>query len=152
MTWDKIIKMIAGAAGMVLGLFGGWDTMLMVMFAFMAIDYTTGMMAGLMGKSTKTPTGHISSEIAWKGLVKKCGWMMAVILGVLMDRLAHESIGFTMPMFRSGIMLYIIATEGISILENLGAMEVPLPRFVLRALEQLQKQADPPDQEEADHE
>lgn len=152
MTWDKVTKVMAAAAGAVVGLFGGWDTMMMVLAAFMAIDYLTGLLAGILGKSSKTPTGHIDSAIAWKGLVKKCGELIAVIVGVLLDKLAMESIGYSAPIFRSGLILYIIATEGISILENLGAIDVPLPPFVLKALEQLQKKAVPPDPEEDDRE
>lgn len=138
MSWDKIAKAAAAMAGIVVGMFGGWDTMMMALAAFMAIDYLTGLMAGLLGKSTKTPTGHIDSSIAWKGLVKKCGELVAVIVGVLMDKLAMESIGYPNPIFRSGIILYIVATEGISVLENLGAIGVPLPAFLGKALEQLQ--------------
>lgn len=147
MTWDKVTKVMAAAAGLVVGLFGGWDTMMMVLAAFMVIDYVTGMMAGILGRSSKTPTGHIDSTVAWKGLVKKCGELVAVIVGVLLDKLAMESIGYSAPIFRSGLMLYIIATEGISILENLGAIDVPLPAFVKKALEQLQKKADQPEED-----
>lgn len=143
MSWDKICKALAAIGGAVCGLFGGWDTMLMVLAAFMAIDYITGLLAGLLGKSTKTETGHIDSTVAWKGLVKKAGELLAVIVGVLLDKLATENLGYNAPIFRSGIMLYIIATEGISVLENLGALDVPLPGFVRKALEQLQKKADP---------
>lgn len=142
MTWDKIAKILAAAGGFVVGLFGGWDTMLIVLAAFMGIDYCTGLMAGMLGKSSKTPSGHIDSSIAWKGLVKKCGELIAVIVAVLLDKLAMENIGYSAPIFRSGVMLYIIATEGISILENLGAIDVPLPPFVLKALEQLQHKAE----------
>lgn len=116
MTWDKVVKVMAGIAGAAVGLLGGWDTMLKVMAAFMALDYLTGLMAGVLGRSSKTATGHIDSTIAWKGLVKKCGELVAVIVGVLLDRLMAETLGYAQPIFRSGIMLYIIATEGISIL------------------------------------
>ena len=143
MSWDKLTKATAAMTGVVVGVFGGWDTMMMVLAAFMGIDYVTGLMAGVLGKSTKTPTGHIDSTIAWKGLVKKCGELVAVIVGVLMDKLAMDSIGYTSPIFRSGVMLYIIATEGISVLENLGAIGVPLPALLGKALEQLQNKADP---------
>lgn len=143
MSWDKLTKATAAMTGVVVGVFGGWDTMMMVLAAFMGIDYVTGLMAGVLGKSTKTPTGHIDSTIAWKGLVKKCGELVAVIVGVLMDKLAMDSIGYTSPIFRSGVMLYIIATEGISVLENLGSIGVPLPASLGKALEQLQSKADP---------
>ena len=39
-------------------------------------------------------------------------------------------------------MIYIIATEGLSIVENLGKLGVPFPSFVLKALEQLREKAD----------
>ena len=88
MAWDKVAKVLAAAGGVVAGLFGGWDTMAVVLAAFMAIDYMTGLLAGILGKSSKTETGHIDSTIAWKGLVKKCGELIAVVVGVLMDKLA----------------------------------------------------------------
>ena len=140
--WDKTVKMLGGFCGILVGAFGGWDTMMMVLAAFMAIDYVTGLLSGVLGVSPKTQTGHIDSGIAWKGLIKKVGELIAVIVGVLLDKLAMESIGYSAPIFRSGIMLYIITTEGISILENLGVIGVPLPGFVKKALEQLQKKAD----------
>lgn len=142
MTWDKVTKAASAVGVSLAGLLGGWDTMLKVAAALMVIDYVTGMLAGILGKSSKTPTGHISSEIAWKGLVKKCGELLAVAVGVLLDKLAMESIGYTTPIFRSGITVYIIATEGISVLENLGAIDVPLPGFVKKALEQLKEKSD----------
>ena len=76
-TWDKIVKAVAGAAGAVWGLFGGRDTMLTVMLALMAIDYGTGLLIGWMGKSPKTDSGHLSSSVGWAGLAKKAGELLA---------------------------------------------------------------------------
>lgn len=140
-TWDKIVKAVAGAAGAVWGLFGGRDTMLTVMLALMAIDYITGLVIGWVGKSPKTDSGHLSSAVGWAGLAKKAGELLAVIVGVLLDMLAVEQLGYQGAVFRTGMMLYIIATEGISVLENLGLLGVPLPGFVRKALEQLQQQS-----------
>ncbi len=143
MDMDKITRVWpAAAVGAIIGLFGGCDTMLIVLAAFMVIDYVTGILSGLLGKSAKTPGGYISSAVAWTGLVKKLGELIAVIVGVLLDSLATEQLGLSGAVFRTGIMLYIIATEGISILENLGAIGVPLPAFVKKALEQLQAASD----------
>lgn len=142
MTWDKITKALASVGGVVIALLGGWDPMLKTQFYFMAIDYLTGIMAGLIGKSPKTETGHIDSQIAWKGLFKKVGEVLAIIVSVRLDEIAMSAMGYSTPFFRYGTMLYIIATEGISILENLGAMGVPLPAFIKKALEQLQHKAD----------
>ena len=90
MTWDKIYKALAAAAGAIAGIFGGWDTMLIVLLAFMGIDWITGWMCAIVGKSTKTDTGHLSSAAGWAGLIKKVGELLAVIIGVLLDMLATK--------------------------------------------------------------
>ena len=120
MTWDKIYKTIAAAAGAVAGLFGGWDTLLTVLLAFMAIDYITGILCAFMGRSGKTETGRLSSAAGWSGLIKKVGELLAVIIGVLLDMLAIKELGYQGAVFRTAIMIYIIATEGLSIVENLA--------------------------------
>ena len=141
-TWDKIVKALSAAIGAVWGLFGGRDTMLTVMLALMAIDYITGLVIGWVGKSPKTDSGHLSSAVGWAGLAKKAGELLAVIVGVLLDMLAAEQLGLQAAMFRTGMILSIVATEGISVLENLGILGVPLPAFVVKALEQLREKSD----------
>lgn len=141
-TWDKIVKALSAAIGAVWGLFGGRDTMLTVMLALMAIDYITGLVIGWVGKSPKTDSGHLSSAVGWAGLTKKAGELLAVIVGVLLDMLAVEQLGLQAAMFRTGMILYIVATEGISVLENLGILGVPMPGFVVKALEQLREKSD----------
>ena len=141
-TWDKIVKALSAAIGAVWGLFGGRDTMLTVMLALMAIDYITGLVIGWVGKSPKTDSGHLSSAVGWAGLAKKAGELLAVIVGVLLDMLAVEQLGLQAAMFRTGMILYIVATEGISVLENLGLLGVPLPGCVVKALEQLREKSD----------
>ena len=71
MRWDKMLEALGGVAGFVWGLFGGRDTMLMVLMAFILIDYGTGLIVGWTGKSTKTEGGHLSSAVGWAGLWKK---------------------------------------------------------------------------------
>ena len=141
-TWDKIVKALSAAIGAVWGLFGGRDTMLTVMLALMAIDYITGLVIGWVGKSPKTDSGHLSSAVGWAGLAKKAGELLAVIVGVLLDMLAVEQLGLQGAMFRTGMILYIVATEGISVLENLGILGVPMPGFVAKALEQMREKSD----------
>lgn len=148
MTWDKVYKIIAAAAGAVAGLFGGWDTLLTVLLAFMAIDYITGILCAAIGRSGKTESGHLSSSAGWAGLVKKVGELLAVIIGVLLDLLAINELGYQGAVFRTAIMIYIIATEGLSIIENLGKLGVPFPGFITKALEQLRKKSDEGDEQQ----
>ena len=45
-------------------------------------------------------------------------------------------------MFRSGVVGFFLANEGLSILENAGKLGVPLPEFLKKALEQLKNNSD----------
>lgn len=133
-AWDKIIKGLAAAGGAVAGVLGGVDTVLKVLIAFMAIDYTTGMIVGWMGRSTKTETGHLDSKTGFIGLLKKALMMLMVLMAALLDR----ALGGDTAMFRSLMIWFYIANEGLSILENLTLAGVPFPQRIREALEQLQ--------------
>lgn len=50
------------------------------------------------------------------------------------------------------MILFFIGNEGLSLLENLGLMGVPLPSFLQWALEALQKQGEEGGKEAGDHE
>lgn len=57
---------ICTAAGVIGGFFaallGGWDSALITLVLFMAIDFTTGLIAASMGKSKHNKTGKLSSK------------------------------------------------------------------------------------------
>ena len=141
-TWDKIVKIMAAAAGAIAGLFGGWDTMLMVLVGAMVIDYVTGWIVAIMGLSAKTEGGHLDSRVAVKGLLKKGMEILVVLLAALLDKAVGQAI------FRNMVVWFYVATEGLSILENLALAGVPFPSGVKNALEQLREKNDkPPDTE-----
>ena len=66
---------ICTAAGMIGGFFaallGGWDTALMTLVIFMAVNFTTGLISAALGKSKHSKTGWLSSKAGWFGLAKK---------------------------------------------------------------------------------
>lgn len=144
MTWDKIIKWLAAAAGAIAGWFGGWDTMLKVLVGAMIIDYVSGWVVAIMGNSIKTESGHLDSNVAWKGLLKKGLALLVVLLGSMLDKAIGQSV------FRDMAVWFYVANEGLSILENLALAGVPFPEGLKRMLEQLREKNDhPPD--EVDH-
>ncbi len=57
---------ICTAAGIIGGFFaallGGWDSALITLVLFMAIDFTTGLIAASMGRSKHSKTGRLSSK------------------------------------------------------------------------------------------
>lgn len=140
--WDKVVKMLAAVGGAIAGVFGGFDTMLIVLVAFMAIDYVTGLIVAWMGKSIKTENGHLDSKVGFIGLCKKCLMLVFVLMAALLDR----ALGTDAAIFRSMVIWFYIANEGLSILENLALADVPFPKRVKQALEQLRNKNDePPD-------
>ena len=143
MSWDNILKAIAACGGIVAGLFGGFDAMMQVLVACMAIDYVTGLVVAWMGKSPKTETGHLDSKIGFAGLLKKALILLVVFLAVRLDSVLPTD----QAVFRSMMCWFYIANEGISILENLAIAGVPFPGALKTALEQLQQKANPPEKE-----
>lgn len=142
MSWDKVVKVIVAIAA----LFGGWDPMMQVLVAVMLIDWVTGVIVSLIGKSPKTETGHLDSKVGFAGLLKKALIMAVVFLSVRLDSLLPSD----QAVFRSMTCWFYVANEGISVLENLALAGVPFPAVLKKALEQLQKKALP--KEEADPE
>ena len=144
MTWDKILKVLAAAAGAVAGLFGAWNTMLTILVAAMTADYISGWIVAWCGKSPKTENGGLSSKIGFIGIAKKAFIMILVLLATLLDRV----IGGDAAVFQSSLVLYYIANEGLSILENAALIGVRFPEKLKRALETMREQEDdPPDME-----
>ena len=137
-AWDKLVKGLAAAGGAVAGALGGVDTALLALTAFMAIDYATGLIVGWMGRSTKTETGRLDSKTGFVGLTKKGLMMLMVLMAALLDR----ALGADAAVFRSLMIWFYIANEGLSILENLTLAGVPFPPRIREALEQLQRPGD----------
>lgn len=142
MSWDKVIKWLAGIAGAIAGLFGEWTTMLTILVVVMAIDYISGWIVAWCGRSPKTEGGGLSSKVGFVGIAKKGFIMLLVLLATLLDR----AIGNETMVFQSSLVFYYIANEGLSILENAALMGVKFPEKLRKALEALrEKEDEPPD-------
>ena len=109
-------------------LFGSWDLALSALITAMAVDYLTGVT-----RSAITGDG-INSEKGFEGLLKKLTILYVVILAVLIDRLIGQG-----WVFRSLVCFWYAANEGISILENVAALGLPIPEQLMNALEQLRQ-------------
>lgn len=112
-------------------LFGGWDTAIIVLVVFMAMDYITGVIHAYV---TKT----LSSEIGLKGLAKKFLIILILIGAVCLDRL----IGNGTWVFRTLVCYFYIANEGLSLLENASNLGLPVPDKLKEALAQLKEKTE----------
>ena len=107
-------------------LFGGWDIALIVLVAFMVLDYATGMMWAYIQKT-------LNSQIGFRGLIKKCMILVVLIIAVLLDRMINSGTA----VFRTLVCYFYIANEGISLLENVSHLGLPIPDKLKNALQQL---------------
>ncbi|MDU6113838.1 MAG: phage holin family protein [Paeniclostridium sordellii] len=127
--YDERLSSIVAISGTFLTwIFGGWDIVLSVLVAFMAIDYMTGLIRGYVNDKVNSTTG-------FKGIAKKSVILVVLIVAVLLDRLINDS----QWIFRTLICYFYIANEGISILENCTALGLPVPGRLADALEQLKE-------------
>lgn len=130
-------ELICTAAGLVgaaaAWAFGGWDTALAALMVCMAIDYISGSTVALVfHKSRKTESGAYNSAYGMKGLCKKGLMLLFVVVAVQADRLLGSDY------VRDAVCIGFSVNEMLSIVENLGLAGVPLPKAVVKALEQLQ--------------
>lgn len=126
-----------GAVGAgIAGLFGGWDAALITLIIFMGIDYVTGLIvAGVFHNSPKTENGALESKAGLKGLLRKGGMLLVVLVACRLDLMlgAH--------FIRDAVVIALISNEALSIVENLGLMGVPIPAPIINAIEVLKNRA-----------
>ena len=122
---DKIAIVVALLGTLFTFLFGAWETGLQILITFMALDYLMGLMCGYKTKQLSSTTG-------FKGLKKKFTIIVILILAVLLDRLVGQG-----WVFRTLVIYFYIAMEGISILENASLLGVPVPEKIKEVLIQL---------------
>lgn len=116
---------------------GGNDQMLKVLLAFMATDYISGLIcAGVFKASPKSETGGLESRASLKGLFRKGGILLMVYVAVKIDTVTNQNF------IRNMVVLGFIASEGISVIENLGLMGVPIPSAVKNALDALKSKSE----------
>ena len=82
------ISTVAGiVGGFIAMLLGGWDTAMITLVIFMAIDFTTGFIAAMLGRSKHSWTGRLSSKAGWYGLAKKFCTLLIIVVAVRIDLL-----------------------------------------------------------------
>lgn len=119
--------------------FGGIDVFLTTLVTMLIIDYITGITAAYMNN-------ELNSQIGFKGIIKKVLRLIIVAAAVQVDNVTGSH-GY----IRNTVILFFIANEGISILENAGKCGVPIPKKFLEVLEQLQEKNNETEKEDTDN-
>ena len=127
MEKGNILKTLIATVGTGLTwLFGAWDTALLVLVVFIALDYVTGLLRAYINKEVSSSTGA-------KGIAKKAVIFIVLIVAVMLDRLLNTGNW----LFRTLVCYFYIANEGISLLENCAGLGLPIPAKLSEALSQL---------------
>ena len=79
----------------------------------------------------------VNSRIGLKGILKKVGYLCIVALSVILDTISGET-----GVIRTLVIYFFVANDGISIIENIAKMGVPMPKKLIDVLEQLRKKGD----------
>lgn len=132
-----VLKWLSAALGLVAGLFGQWSAVMTCLLVMNIVDYVTGFICALRGKSTKTESGGASSKAGFDGLARKAFIWLVILLTAQLDKV----LGNTTAVFQTAAAFYYIANEGLSILENAALMGVPMPPFIKKVLEVLLEQS-----------
>lgn len=145
----KIVEVLSAIAGAILGFFCSVPPVVYILIGVMTVDFITGLVVGALGKSDKTETGGLSSKTAFHGLLKKVLILLIVLLAFLIDLAIASTAGIQFNAIMWAVCLWFIASEGMSILENVSLAGVPVPKIIIQALDILKKkgEGDPENEE-----
>lgn len=101
-----------------LSILNGYDTLFKALLVFIVLDYLSGVMRAIYTKK-------LSSKIGAKGIIKKIGYIVLIVVVEILDILLKDN-GY----LRNIIIYMFIANEGISILENWSAMGIKVPDII----------------------
>lgn len=114
---------------------------LMILTITMIIDYVTGMAAAWHNKK-------LSSKKGLSGIIKKISYLALVCVGMGVDWLIYSGLsqaGISTEhsvFFGVLVTVWLIINELISILENLKAIGVPMPTFLIKIVKRLKVMAE----------
>ena len=122
----NVVSVITGiTGGLIASLFGAWDKILWALIVVMVLDYISGLIKAVY---TKT----LSSEVGFKGLLKKITILIIVALANVIQVITGGNV-----VIREIVIMFYIANEGISVLENIAVIYPNMPEELKNILLQL---------------
>lgn len=132
MKGTNMFKTICAVIGGILGfMFGGLDGFITALIVFVIIDYVTGVMCAVAEK-------RLSSEVGAKGIMKKVMIFALVAIAHIIDTVILKGAGGST--FRTMVIFFYLANEGLSITENAARLGLPVPQKLKAVLEQLNEE------------
>lgn len=116
-----LIRMTGAAAGAVCAWWAGLSAIAQALLIVQGADVLTGVLLAVQGKSQKSPSGKVSSGVLTQGVIKKgLEWLVVAICISVGDALEMQGIA-------GAAMTYMIATELVSLMENLSIYGLKAP-------------------------
>ena len=122
-------------------LLGEWTPLLSALVVFVALDIITGIMKGFYDK-------RLRSRKMSQGMIRKCLIFIVVIVANIIDTSMSPFLGAIdpdlsgLPLAKTGVILFYIVMELLSITENLGQMDFPIPKALKDYIEVLKAQSE----------
>lgn len=124
--WKSIIAALCAAMGFV---FGDMNGLMIALIALIVLDYISGVLAAIAEKK-------LSSEVGAKGIAKKIFMLLIVAVANIVDiNVICEG-----HVLKSVTIIFYIANECISLLENAGRLGVPVPKKLTAVLDKLREE------------
>lgn len=126
LIWAKIQIAITAIGGWLGYFLGGIDGLMIALMIFMGLDYMTGVMCAILDKK-------LSSAVGFKGICKKVLILFMVGIANIVDL---HVIGSGNAL-RGAVIAFYLSNEGLSLLENVAYIGLPIPDKLKAVLEQL---------------
>lgn len=111
-------------------LLGGVDVALQCLLVMIILDYISGIVSAIYNK-------NLDSKIGLKGILKKFMYLVIVCVSVIIDKIVGNT-----GVVRTLVIYFFVANDGLSIIENMGKMGIPLPKKLIDTLNQLKNKGD----------
>ena len=126
-NYEVIIGMFSGSVWAILNVaLGGIDTPIKALAILMVADFITGVSAGFRNK-------ELSSSVGSKGLFKKVGILVCIIIAYVLD------LATGMNVFRGMVISGFAVIEAMSLIENIDRIGYGyiIPEFLRSKLQQI---------------
>ena len=111
-------------------LLGGVDVALQCLLVMIILDYISGIASAIYNK-------NLDRKIGLKGILKKFMYLIIVCVSVIIDKIVGNT-----GVVRTLVIYFFVANDGLSIIENMGKMGIPLPKKLIDTLNQLKNKGD----------
>lgn len=136
MNVNHVISTISGVScGVLAYVFGAPDAWMIGLVILVVLDYVTGLMKAYV-------SGELSSKVGFKGILKKLMYFAIVAVAVIIDTLTGAE-----GVLRVACIGFLIANEGVSILENCATAGLPVPKALVKALTKLKDETEEREEE-----